>query len=168
MKKFTFLLSLLLASTGVTASAQDAFVASSAPSNGRWASDTKWYKMSLSGNYLSAYKTDHNGSLLDNSATVEGAGAYWCIVGDETNGYKFYNRAAGPNKVFGIVCTLTNNDNDLTRASFYTSETVSASSGVGTTFDLGLYAETTSNEYHVKLHGAGNYYWNKRGNYLGY
>ena len=124
--------------------------------------------MSLSGNYLSAYKTDHNGSLLDNSATVEGAGAYWCIVGDETNGYKFYNRAAGPNKVFGIVCTLTNDNNDLTRASFYTSEAVSASSGVGTTFDLGLYSGTTSNEYHVKLHGAGNYYWNQRGNYLGY
>lgn len=168
MKKFTFLLSLLLASSGVTANAQDAFVASSAPSNGSWASDTKWYKMTLAGNHLSAYKTDHNGSLLDNSATVEGAGAYWCIVGDETNGYKFYNRAAGPNKVFGIVCTLTNDNNDLTRASFYTSEAVSASSGVGTTFDLGLYSGTTSNEYHVKLHGAGNYYWNQRGNYLGY
>lgn len=168
MKKITFLLSLLLASAGVTASAQDAFVASSAPSNGNWASDTKWYKMTLGGNHLSAYITDHNGSLLDNSATAEGAGAYWCVVGDETNGYKFYNRAAGPNKVFGIVCTLTNDDNDLTRASFYTSEAVSASSGVGTTFDLGLYSGTTSNEYHVKLHGAGNYYWNQRGNYLGY
>lgn len=168
MKKFTFLLSLLLASTGVTASAQDTFEVSNAPSNGSWASDTKWYKMSLGGNYLSAYKTDHNGSLLDNSAAVEGAGAYWCIVGDETNGFKFYNRAAGPNKVFGIVCTLTNDNNDLTRASFYTSEAVSASSGVGTTFDLGLYSGTTSNEYHVKLHGAGNYYWNQRGNYLGY
>ena len=117
---------------------------------------------------MSAYITDHNGSLLDNSATAEGAGAYWCVVGDETNGYKFYNRAAGPNKVFGIVCTLTNDNNDLTRASFYTSEAVSASSGVGTTFDLGLYSGTTSNEYHVKLHGAGNYYWNQRGNYLGY
>ena len=34
MKKITFLLSLLLASAGVTASAQDAFEASSAPSNG--------------------------------------------------------------------------------------------------------------------------------------
>ena len=120
MKKFTFFLSLLLAFVGVTASAQDAFVASSAPSNGSWASDTKWYKMSLSGKYLSAYKTDHNGSLLDNSATAEGAGAYWCVVGDETNGYKFYNRAAGPNKVFGIVSAFTNDHNDVTRASFYT------------------------------------------------
>lgn len=168
MKKITFLLSLLLASAGVTASAQDAFVASSAPSNGNWASDTKWYKMTLGGNQLSAYNTDHNGSLLDNSATAEGAGAYWCVVGDETNGYKFYNRAAGPNKVFGIVSAFTNDYNDVTRASFYTSETVSASSEVGTTFDLGLYSGTTSNEYHVKLHGAGNYYWNQRGKYLGY
>lgn len=71
-------------------------MASSAPSNGNWASDTKWYKMTLGGNHLSAYNTDHNGSLLDNSATADGAGAYWCVVGDETNGYKFYNRAAGP------------------------------------------------------------------------
>ena len=168
MKKITFLLSLLLASAGVKASAQDAFEASSAPSNGSWASGTKWYKMTLGGNQLSAYNTDHNGSLLDNSATAEGAGAYWCVVGDETNGYKFYNRAAGPNKVFGIVSAFTNDYNDVTRASFYTSATVSASSEVGTTFDLGLYANTTSNEYHVKLHGAGNYYWNQRGKYLGY
>lgn len=168
MKKFTFLLSLLLAFVGVTASAQDAFKASNAPSNGNWAPDTKWYKMSLSGNHLSAYNTDHNGSLLDNSATAEGAGAYWCVVGDETNGYKFYNRAAGPNKVFGIVSVFTNDYNDVTRASFYTSETVPASSEVGTTFDLGLYSGTTSNEYHVKLHGNGNFYWNKRGKYLGY
>ena len=36
MKKFTFLLSLLLAFVGVTASAQDAFKASNAPSNGNW------------------------------------------------------------------------------------------------------------------------------------
>lgn len=168
MKKITFLLSLLLASAGVTASAQNAFEASNAPSNGSWASGTKWYKMTLGGKYLSAYNTDHNGSLLDNSATADGAGAYWCVVGDETNGYKFYNRAAGPNKVFGIVSAFTNNYNDVTRASFYTSATVSASSEVGTTFDLGLYANTTSNEYHVKLHGAGNYYWNQRGKYLGY
>ena len=168
MKKITFLLSLLLASAGVTASAQNAFEASNAPSNGSWASGTKWYKMTLGGKYLSAYNTDHNGSLLDNSATADGAGAYWCVVGDETNGYKFYNRAAGPNKVFGIVSAFTNDYNDVTRASFYTSATVSASSEVGTTFDLGLYANTTSNEYHVKLHGAGNYYWNQRGKYLGY
>lgn len=167
MKKFTFLLTLLLAFAGVTASAQVAFVASSAPNNGSWASDTKWYKMSLGGKYLSAYKTDHNGSLLDNATTAEGAGAYWCVVGDETNGYKFYNRAAGPNKVFGIVSALTNDDNDVTRASFYTSATVSASSEVSTTFDLGLYTNST-NEYHAKRHGNGNYYWNQRGKYLGY
>lgn len=167
MKKFTFLLTLLLAFAGVTASAQEAFVASSAPSDGNWAPNTQWYKMSLGGKYLSAYSTDHNGSLLDNATAVEGAGAYWCVVGDETNGYKFYNRAAGPNKVFGIVSILTDDSNDLTRASFYTSATVSASSEVSTTFDLGLYQNST-NEYHAKRHGNGNYYWNQRNNYLGY
>lgn len=166
MKKLTFLLTLLLAFAGVTASAQEAFVASSAPNNGNWASNTKWYKMSLAGKYLSAYSTDHNGSLLDNATRAEGAGAYWCVVGDATNGYKFYNRAAGPNKVLGIASALTNDQKDITRASFY-SETEPASSEIATTFDLGLYANST-NEYHVKRHGDGNFYWNKRNNHLGY
>lgn len=167
MKKFTFLLSLLLASAGVTASAQEAFETSGKPSDGKWATNTQWYKMSLGGKYLSAYSTDHNGSLLDNATEVEGAGAYWCVVGDAINGYEFYNRAAGPNKVFGIVSALTNDNNDVTRASFYTSATVSTSSEVSTTFDLGLY-ENSTNEYHAKRHGDGNYYWNQRSKYLGY
>lgn len=42
MKKFTFLLSLLLAFVGVTASAQS-LKFSDAPSDGTWASNTQWY-----------------------------------------------------------------------------------------------------------------------------
>ena len=63
MKKFSFFLSLLLAFVGVTASAQVAFEASEAPSNGEWASNTTWYRMSLDGKYLSAYDATINGDI---------------------------------------------------------------------------------------------------------
>ena len=168
MKKITFLLSLLLASAGVTASAQDAFVASSAPSNGSWASDTKWYKMSLSGNYLSAYDADVNGNVR--AAATEaptGAGAYWCIVADGENGYKLYNRAAGPNKVLGLSQSTTSDGFDGTRANFYAATTTSSATEVGTTFDISLMQDQTV-IYKVKLKDSQNLYWNQRGGYLGY
>lgn len=168
MKKITFLLSLLLASAGVTASAQDAFEVSSAPSNGSWASDTKWYKMSLSENYLSAYDADVNGNVR--AAATEaptGAGAYWCIVADGENGYKLYNRAAGPNKVLGLSQSTTSDGFDGTRANFYAATTASSATEVGTTFDISLMQDQTV-IYKVKLKDSQNLYWNQRAGYLGY
>lgn len=168
MKKITFLLSLLLASAGVTASAQDAFEVSSAPSNGSWASDTKWYKMSLSENYLSAYDADVNGNVR--AAATEaptGAGAYWCIVADGENGYKLYNRAAGPNKVLGLSQSTTSDGFDGTRANFYAATTTSSATEVGTTFDISLMQGQTV-IYKVKLKDSQNLYWNQRAGYLGY
>lgn len=144
MKKITFLLSLLLASAGVTASAQNTFEVSSAPSNGSWASDTKWYKMSLREKYLSAYDADVNGNVRATATEAPtGAGAYWCIVADGENGYKLYNRAAGPNKVLGLSQTTTSDDFDGTRANFYAATTASSATEVGTTFDISLMQDQT-------------------------
>lgn len=168
MKKITFLLSLLLASAGVTASAQNTFEVSSAPSNGSWASGTKWYKMSLREKYLSAYDADVNGNVR--AAATEaptGAGAYWCIVADGENGYKLYNRAAGPNKVLGLSQTTTSDGFDGTRACFYAATTASSATEVGTTFDISLMKDQTV-IYKVKLKDSQNLYWNQRAGYLGY
>ena len=168
MKKITFLLSLLLASAGVTASAQNTFEVSSAPSNGSWASGTKWYKMSLREKYLSAYDADVNGNVR--AAATEaptGAGAYWCIVADGENGYKLYNRAAGPNKVLGLSQTTTSDGFDGTRACFYAATTASSATEVGTTFDISLMQDQTV-IYKVKLKDSQNLYWNQRDGYLGY
>lgn len=168
MKKFTFLLSLLLASSGVTASAQNTFEVSNAPSNGRWASDTKWYKMSLREKYLSAYDADVNGNVRATATEAPtGAGAYWCIVADGENGYKLYNRAAGPNKVLGLSQTTTSDGFDGTRANFYAATTASSATEVGTTFDISLMKDQTV-IYKVKLKDSQNLYWNQRAGYLGY
>lgn len=56
MKKFTFLLTLLLSSIGVNA--QDVFQASNAPSETTWAENTTWYKMTLKNGYVVKYDVD--------------------------------------------------------------------------------------------------------------
>lgn len=167
MKKFTFFLSLLLAFVGVTASAQVAFEASEAPSNGEWASNTTWYRMSLHGKYLSAYDATINGDIKNQSAAqLSGAGAYWCVVGDATSGYKFYNRAAGPGRVLGIHKGLLSDGNS--RAFFCASSTNGTSSDpVGTLFSISAVSGKPT-EFNIKLNGGENYYWNDRNNYLSY
>lgn len=168
MKKFTFLLTLLLAFVGVTASAQVAFEVSDAPTSGAWASNTKWYKISLNEKYLSAYNADVNGNVRATATNAPtGAGAYWCIVSDGENGYKLYNRAAGPNKVLGLSSATTSNGFDATRANFYAASTASSTTELGTTFDISL-MENQTVIYKSKLKDSQNLYWNERNGYLGY
>lgn len=104
MKKFTFLLTLLLAFIGVTSHAQDVFRTSDAPTATDWAGNTTWYKITLKGGYLSTSDVDTNGYLYANKTTEPFAdeSSWWCIVGDNETGYKFYNKAAGVNKVLGV------------------------------------------------------------------
>lgn len=103
MKKFTFLLTLLFAFIGVTSHAQDVFKTSDAPSATDWAENTTWYKMSLKNFYLSTLNVDANGYLYANKADqFYGEQSWWCIVGNEETGYKFYNKRAGVNKVLGV------------------------------------------------------------------
>lgn len=103
MKKFTFLLTLLFAFIGATSHAQDVFQTSDAPSATDWAENTTWYKMSLKNFYLSTLNVDANGYILANKTDAFcGEQSWWCIVGNEETGYKFYNKRAGVNKVLGV------------------------------------------------------------------
>lgn len=104
MKKFTFLLTLLFAFIGVTSHAQDVFKTSNAPSTTDWAENTTWYKITLKGGYLSTNDVNEKGYLYANKTAEPFAdeSSWWCIVGDNETGYKFYNKAAGVNKVLGV------------------------------------------------------------------
>lgn len=104
MKKFTFLLTLLFAFIRVTSHAQDVFRTSDAPSATDWAENTTWYKMTLKNFYLSTLNVDDKGYLYANKAAEPFAdeSSWWCIVGNNETGYKFYNKAAGVNKVLGV------------------------------------------------------------------
>ena len=157
MKKFTFLLSLLLAFVGVTVSAQS-LKFSDAPSDGTWASNTQWYLIRVA--YTDDYHpkagypntedgyTNGNGLLLNNDAVPTTDKGLWCIVGDETNGYKFYNKGEGTSKVLGVSGWSKMYD-------------ASGTDDVAKSFDIAS-STATSTAYCVKFHGKsdGDYWWN--------
>ena len=157
MKKFTFLLSLLLAFVGVTASAQSLKI-SGAPSDGTWASNTQWYLIRVAitddyhpkAGYLNTEDgyTNGNGLLLTNDAVPTTDKGLWCIVGDETNGYKFYNKGEGTSKVLGVSNWSKMYD-------------ASSTEDVAMSFDIAS-STAKSTAYCVKFHGKsdGEYWWN--------
>ena len=161
MKKLLFLFAVLLTSVGAWAQQQTFSQTSDAPSDGQWAANTQWFVIhNASGQYLnSSYHTDGNLKLtgLNGSLADE---ALWCIVGDATKGYQFYNKAKGTTVVLGI----TGNDEDA-RATFVDPN----SEGYTTSFDLVQSTKTDDTYWCMKEpNSATNNYWNKRGDYLAY
>lgn len=166
MRKITYLLTLLLLFiTGLGVNAQKPFEVSDAPATtngngGRWATNVKWYflhflnsdahhtagYMGTSGNQF----INANGQLLLNGTDKPMSSAgLWCFVGDDENGYKFYNRNTGISKVLSI-----------------TTGGVAKMLAEGTDGQMQLfdYAASTSTNYQgkatFKFHGDGNYYLN--------
>ena len=155
MKKFTFLLSLLLAFVGVTASAQDLTI-SGAPEGENWAANTQWYliKVALTDDhhpyaaYLNTKSSHENGLLLTDVTVPTADNGLWCIVGSEADGYKLYNKAEGTSKVLGVGSWAKMYD-------------VAGSDDVTKSFDFAN-SSVAVNAKCVKLHGKtdGDYWWN--------
>ena len=78
---FAFLMLSLL--WGLNAAAQVAFVASEAPSNGAWNTDTHWYYVTLGGKYVTLDAADDNGLKLSVTECPMSDKARWCLVGDQ-------------------------------------------------------------------------------------
>ena len=156
MKKITFLLSLVFAFFwgGITASAQVDFQPSEAPSSGKWAANTTWYKMSLKKNYVTAFSADVFGNLYaKQAAEVFGEGALWCVVGDAENGYKLYNMFAGPNKPMNLT--------DMGKGGAGRAQLVE---GEGTLLDIKT--KDGSEGFYVKPFGSDNQWVNERSGYF--
>lgn len=166
MKKITFLLSLVFAFFwgGITASAQVDFQPSEAPSSGKWAANTTWYKMSLKAKYVTAFSADVTGNLYaKQDAEAFGEGALWCVVGDADNGYKLYNMFAGPNKPMNLT--------DMGKDGAGRAQLVE---GEGTLLNIekskvkvnGKVTEDSPEGFFVKPKGSGNQWVNLRNGYF--
>lgn len=130
------------------------FQPSDAPSSGKWAANTTWYKMSLKKKYVTAFSADVYGNLYaKQDAEANGEGALWCIVGDAENGYKLYNMFAGPKKPM----TLTNMGTDGAGHAQLVE-------GEGTL--LNIVKKDGSEGFYVKPFGSANQWVNERGGYF--
>ena len=125
-----------------------------------WKDGTTWYKMAINSagwSYLdtSASYCDENGNLkMTNTNATNNLNSYWAITGDDTDGYKFYNAAAGPSKVLGVTGSEKGARMTMVAA---------GASGYTTSFDITLH---TDGYLYIKKHGTDNNYINCREGYV--
>lgn len=175
--KHLFLLCMLFTLSVITTKAQTAvdYQTSTAPSNSSFAADTHWFTIYLRGTYLSVENVDANSYLyggngfnIINNTIDKGL---WCVVGDETKGYKFYNKSVGPTKVLAINYVNGDTGGDA-RAKMVDASTENATTGGAdnwlTTFNIHKNVTSNVGAFSVSVKGLTNYYLNQRGSYLAF
>ena len=150
MKRITFLLILLF----FTFSPFHSFTFASAAD----LSQARWYTIKVgNGGYLSTKNGYTNGVylLLSNTTEDTSDNGLWTFIGNDTDGYTFYNKARGEEFVLGMTgsesqgrakMVAENNNKNVTK------------------FDMG----PNGAGFWIKDHGSDHKYWNKRGDYLAY
>lgn len=175
--KHLFLLCMLFTLSVITTKAQTPvdYQTSAAPSNSSFAADTHWFTIYLRGTYLSVENVDANSYLyggngfnIINNTIDKGL---WCVVGDETKGYKFYNKSVGPTKVLAINYVNGDTGGDA-RAKMVDASTENATTGGAdnwlTTFNIHKNVTSNVGAFSVSVKGLTNYYLNQRGSYLAF
>lgn len=191
MKKvFTFFCALMvcvLFSGVANAQSPVVFQTSSEPTSAGFAENTHWYIMKLKNMFVTIENVDgeNNIKLTENNTLtnidITSDADQWCIVGGAASGYKFYNKKAGVDKVFGMSnLTSTNNKENgyanlkeygKSRAQMHDKGTTSSSAegGIGTIFEIRT-KDASLTDYYIRLKDANvtNRYLNSRGGYIGY
>ena len=148
------------------------------PTGDTFDANTHWFIMTLHGKFITTTVHDDAGNLKvssENVTDISTDAAWWCVVGDATNGYTFYNKAAGTKKVLGLQ-NLTGPETDLnlktygkSRAKMYDATTANSTEleKFGIIFDFKTKSTDTEKCYYVCLKGTDRYL-NDRNSYLAY
>lgn len=188
MKKvFTFFCALMvcvLFSGVANAQSPVEFQTSSEPTSAGFAENTHWYIMKLKNMFVTIENVDgeNNIKLTENNTLtntyITSDADQWCIVGNAASGYKFYNKKAGVDKVFGMSNLTSTNQSEYnyteygkSRAQMHDKGTTSSSAegGIGTIFEIRT-KDAPLTDYYIRLKDANvtNRYLNSRGGYIGY
>ncbi len=179
--KHLFLLCMLFTLSVITTKAQTAvdYQTSTAPSNGSFDADTHWFTIRLRDAYLSVENTDANSYFYSGNGfnTINNTidKGLWCVVGDDTKGYKFYNKSVGPTKVLAINYVSYDRNTEgggarakMVDASIENATTEGADNWL-TTFNI---HKNTGGKcvgaFSVSVKGLTNYYLNQRSPYLAF
>ncbi len=82
------------------------FVPTSIGADGEFASDTKWYVMQMTASKLYVANNGDADRINLSNRSYGLDDEYWCFVGDDTNGYRIYNKASGTAKVLAASSTM--------------------------------------------------------------
>ena len=121
-------------------------------------SNARWYTIKVSnGGYLSTKSGYTEGLylLLNNTTEDTSDNGLWTFIGNDADGYSFYNKAKGEKYVLGMTGSEANGRAKMVPETNKVSVTK---------FDKGK----NGSGFWIKDHGSANKYWNKRGNYLAY
>ncbi len=125
--------------------------------------DAHWYTIkndASGGGYLSlksGYVDDSGNLLLSNTTSDVTTESLWTYVGNETDGYRFFNKSQGSVKVLALTGSGANGRALMVDVS-------DIPEGYVTVFDMAVNGAGFS----IKDHGSDHNYWNKRGDYLAY
>ncbi|MDY4568916.1 MAG: hypothetical protein SPD56_08095 [Alloprevotella sp.] len=169
MKRLKLFLGLVAALFMAATNSVDAqsFTPSTAPDEQAtaWAANTKWYKLKMWNNrYLSLSATTNYGAIQALTTTTVEDGdmrALWCVAGNETGGYRFYNMAAGPNAVLGIIGSGRD-----ARARMYDISQLGSVDVAPVTFFDRKTPDGQSTYDNFVLHGTANNAWNIQNDFL--
>lgn len=179
MRKITnlFLLCALMLVSAVTAYAQTPvdYQVSDAPKNGNFVENTHWFTMKLNDSYVSTECLTDDGYLrtgsgfktLDNTLNK----GLWCVVGDATNGYKFYNKDEGATKVLALSYQSDSEGGDARAKMVDASLSNATSEGADqwlTTFDIHKNTSKNVGGFSISVKGLTDYYINQRHPYIAF
>lgn len=148
------------------------------PTGDTFDANTHWFIMTLHDKFITTTVHDDAGNLKvssENVTDISTDAAWWCVVGDATNGYTFYNKAAGTKMVLGLQ-NLTGPETDpnlktygKSRAKMYDATTANSTEldKFGIIFDFKTKSTDTEKCYYVCLKGTDRYL-NDRNSYLAY
>lgn len=176
--KHLFLLCMLFTLSVITTKAQTAvdYQTSTAPSKGSFDADTHWFTIRLRDAYLSVENVDANSYFYSGNGfnTINNTidKGLWCVVGDETKGYKFYNKSVGPTKVLAINYVSSGDKGSDARAKMVDASTENATTEGAdnwlTTFNIHKNETSNVGAFTVSVKGLTDYYLNQRAPYLAF
>ena len=133
---------------------------SNAPVDGVFDANTHWYTMKTGSNfYLKGDATDTNGYItLNNTSDAPNNDAgYWCVVGNETDGYTFYNREGKKLVMYGSTSIVDASSHAVMKDADY-------SEGTDETSKFDFTKSNLSGKYWCfKQHGSDNLYTSRHG-----
>lgn len=133
---------------------------SNAPVGGVFDANTHWYTMKTGSNfYLKGDATDNNEyiTLANTSEAPNNDAGYWCVVGNETDGYTFYNRQGKKLVMYGSTSIVDASSHAVMKNADYSEGTDETSK-----FDF-TKSNLSGNYWCFKKHGSDNLYTSRHG-----